>query len=336
MERKMKALVLQEVGQGSVQEVLRPAPLDYEVEIEVKAAGLCGSDFHIFHGTYPAQYPLIPGHEFSGVISAVGDKVNGFEVGQRVTVDPNIYCNSCYYCLKNQKNMCESAEAVGVTRNGGFAEYVCVPATQVYVLPETVSFEEGALAEPLACGIYGVNQLELNLGDHAILFGAGPMGLLLLRLLLIRGASEVVVVECEEGRRQAAKEAGASKAYATIEDVKQEYKRGFDAVIDATGHKDVIYRMFEVAGKRAHILQFGCAGSEDFVTISPYQFYNNDWKYIGSRTAVFTYEHALSLLASNMVSVKEVITEEISLSTLLRYLEHGKPSDAQKIIVKAK
>lgn len=330
----MKALVLEAVGQACVKEVERSLPKVDEVEIEVRAAGLCGSDFHIFHGTYPARYPLIPGHEFSGVITKVGEQVNGFLEGQRVIVDPNIYCNSCYYCLKNQKNMCEAASAVGVTRNGGFAEYVCVPATQVYLLPDSVSFEEGALTEPIACGIYGVNQLELGLGDRAVLFGAGPMGLLLLQLLLVRGASEIVVIEQEEARRNAALLTGAQRVYATIDELKQEEKRGFDAVIDATGQEEVIRRMFEVAGKRAHILQFGCAKDTAKVEISPYDFYNNDWKYIGSRTAVFTYEHALSLLSFGKLSVKEVITEEISLSTLQSYLEKGKPFYAQKIIVK--
>ena len=147
----MKAILLKDKEEISIQEVPKPVPAEDEVLVRVEAAGLCGSDFHIYHGTYPAKYPLIQGHEFSGVIEAVGERVSGWQPGQRVTADPNIYCHHCYYCLKDQENMCENAEASGVTRNGAFAEYVAVPASQLYELPDNISFEEGAMIEPLAC-----------------------------------------------------------------------------------------------------------------------------------------------------------------------------------------
>lgn len=330
----MKAILLNAVEQMCVQDVVVPVPGDDEVLIKVKAAGLCGSDFHIYHGTYPAVYPLIQGHEFSGVIEKVGEKVTGWKTGQRVTVDPNIYCHHCYYCLKSQENMCENAQASGVTRNGAFAEYVTVPASQLYELPETVSFEEGALIEPLACAIYGVKRLQPEYGGRAVIFGAGPMGLLLLKALNIAGMSQIAVVDLDPVCLKRASEMGAAKTFCEIGEVRKAYLRGFDVVVDATGSPKVIEQMFSVAAKRARILQFGCANTDTVVPISPYQIYANDWTYIGTCTAVHTYAQAIDLVSAGKIRVKDVISQVVSMETLAEYLAQGKPAGTMKIVMK--
>lgn len=330
----MKAILLQDVEQMSIQEVEIPVPGEDEVLLQVKAAGLCGSDFHIYHGTYPARYPLIQGHEFSGVIKAVGSRVSAWKEGQRVIADPNIYCHHCYYCLKSQENMCENAEASGVTRNGAFAEYVVVPASQLYELPESISFEEGAVIEPLACVLYGVKRLKPEYGGRAIIFGAGPMGLLLLKALKIAGMSRIAVVDLDRTCLDRASEMGATDVFDSIDKVKDLYPRGFDAVVDATGNPAVIEKMFQVAAKRAKILQFGCANTDTLVPVSPYQIYANDWEYIGTFTALHTYAQAIDLIAGGKIEVKDIISEVVSMETLARYLEKGKPKGTMKIVMK--
>lgn len=330
----MKAILLDHVEQMGIRDVEIPVPKEDEVLIKVKAAGLCGSDFHIYHGTYPAVYPLIQGHEFSGVIEKTGEKAGRWKVGQRVTADPNIYCHHCYYCLKSQENMCENAQASGVTRNGAFAEYVVVPASQLYELPEQISFEEGALIEPLACALYGVKRLQPEYGGKAVIFGAGPMGLLLLKALNIAGMSQVAVVDLDPACLERASAMGAAKTFSHIGEVKDAYPRGFDVVVDATGNPKVIEQMFMVAAKRARILQFGCADTGTVVPISPYQIYANDWTYIGTCTAVHTYNEAIDLISEGKIRVRDVISQVVSMETLAEYLANGKPAGTMKIVMR--
>ncbi|MDO4272359.1 MAG: zinc-dependent alcohol dehydrogenase family protein [Eubacteriales bacterium] len=329
----MKALLLDEIEKMRIADIPIQEPGAEEVLIRVEAAGLCGSDFHIYHGTYPAQYPLVQGHEFSGVIEKTGKDVTEWKVGQRVTADPNIYCGHCYYCLKDQENMCENAQASGVTRNGAFAEYVTVPQTQLYQLPDSISFEEGALIEPLACVLYGVKRLKLPYGSRVIIFGAGPMGLLLLKALATGGASRIAVIDIDKKCLERAANCGATDVFASGQEAKAAFPRGFDAVVDATGNPRVIEEMFLTAGKRAKILQFGCADTNAKITVSPYEFYDNDWEYIGTRTAVYTFGQSIDMIAGGRISVKDVISECVSLETLETYLKNGKPAGTLKIIV---
>lgn len=330
----MKAILLNAVEQMKVGDTAVPVPKEDEVLIKVKAAGLCGSDFHIYHGTYPAVYPLIQGHEFSGVIEQAGKNVKGWKAGQRVTADPNIYCHHCYYCLNGQENMCENAQASGVTRDGAFAEYVAVPASQLYELPENISFEEGALIEPLACAIYGVKRLQPEYGGKAVVFGAGPMGLLLLKALNIAGMSQVAIVDLDPVCLERAAAMGAAKTFRNIGEVKKAYPKGFDVVVDATGNPKVIGQMFGVAAKRARILQFGCADTDTMVPISPYQIYANDWTYIGTCTAVHTYNEAIDLISEGKIRVRDVISQVVSMETLAEYLANGKPAGTMKIVMR--
>lgn len=329
----MKAIVTQKTHQLQVQEVSRPVPGAGQVLVRVKAAGLCGSDVHILHGTYPATLPLVQGHEFSGVIEAVGADVSDWRPGQRVTADPNIYCHNCYYCLRGQENMCEHARAIGVTQDGAFAEYVIVPQTQLYELPEQIGFAEGALIEPLACVLYAVSRLQPEYGSSAIVFGAGPMGLLLLKALKIGGVSRLAMVDIDAERLRLAQTMGATHVYGSVQEAKADMPRGYDVVVDATGHPGVIETMFTAAARRAKILQFGCADSQARFSISPYDIYDNDWQYIGTKTAVLTYSKAIDMVAGGMIDLADLVSETVDMQTMARYLTTGKPAGSLKIVL---
>lgn len=330
----MKALVIDSPGQATVREIPYPQPLRDEVVIRVESAGLCGSDTHIFNGTYPAKYPLVPGHEFSGVIHKIGEGVQNWRVGQRVVVDPNIYCNECYYCLRNEHNMCENQQAVGVTRNGGFAEFVAVPVKNIYEIPDILSFDEGALVEPIACVVYALRRLKIEFGNKVIILGAGPMGLLMLKSVIHAGASEAVVFDINEFRLVAAKAIGATEVFTNLTEIKERYRRGFDIVIEATGSEDVIEKTFELAAKRARILQFGCSKSSIKLQFSPFEFYNNDWQYLGSRTYMFSFVPAISLLSSKTLGIEHIVNNYIDLEQLPAYLAGNKKLDTLKTIIK--
>lgn len=330
----MKAIVVQAPGEVLITDVELPEIGSQDVLVKVHAAGLCGSDFHIFNGTYPAKYPLVQGHEFSGEIVSVGSDVTDWKVGQRVTADPNIYCHRCYYCRKGQENMCANAEAIGVTMHGAFAEYVRVPQTQLYALPDAVSYEEGALVEPLACTLYGVKRLAPQCGDTAIVLGAGPMGLLLTKVLKTSGISTLAVVDLDPERVETARQMGASETYASAEEAKQAHPIGFDCVIDATGNPRVIEAMFTLAAKRAKLLQFGCANQDASITINPYEIYDNDWSYIGTKTAVYTYTSAINMIASGRITVRDLVSHVVDRQTLARFLKEGKPKGSLKILLR--
>jgi threonine dehydrogenase-like Zn-dependent dehydrogenase len=147
----MKAIVLRRPHEAVVEEVPAPTPGPGEVVINVKACGICGTDLHIFDGEFPpSPFPLIPGHEMAGAVAAVGSGVQGLREGDRVAVDPSLFCGDCYFCKTLRGNLCERWGAIGDTTDGGFADYVRVPARNAYPLPERMSFAEGAFVEPLS------------------------------------------------------------------------------------------------------------------------------------------------------------------------------------------
>src|SRR5690348_124427 len=145
----MRAAQIESPGKSRVLDVQEPVPGPGEVLIEVAAAGICGTDLHIFRGEYEATYPLIPGHEFSGTVKAIGEGVGRYRPGDRVTADPNIPCYRCPACQRNEPNQCENLAAIGVTRSGAFARYVVAPEGNVFPIG-SLSFAQAALIEPLA------------------------------------------------------------------------------------------------------------------------------------------------------------------------------------------
>jgi D-arabinitol dehydrogenase (NADP+) len=162
------------------------------VRIKIQQSGVCGTDLHLHHGTYIGVYPLTPGHETIGEIDDVGSDVSRFRLGQRVTVNPNIYCRHCAYCLAGQLVRCANMEGMGVHRPGFFAEYVSADHRQVFsvdgLAPDTAVF-----AEPTACAMHGLETLDLKPGGSALVTGAGPTGLLLAQLIGSGGATSVTV-----------------------------------------------------------------------------------------------------------------------------------------------
>ena len=215
----MKAAVFYEKEKIVVEEVPVQEPGDYEVRIRVKAAGVCGTDMHIFAGAQGAtqcEPPVILGHEFSGIVEKTGAKVTKVKVGDHVTVDPNISCGSCYQCRKGAPHYCENMVATGVNFNGGFAEYCTVLEKQVFILPEDMPFEAGAMCEPLACCLHGIDLAEIQPGDGVVIIGAGTIGLIMLQLAKLTGAARVAVLEPMEERQKMALEIGADLAIDSI------------------------------------------------------------------------------------------------------------------------
>ncbi|MFN3698911.1 MAG: alcohol dehydrogenase catalytic domain-containing protein, partial [Dictyoglomus sp.] len=233
-------------GRIQLEEVPTPSIEKDEVLIKVLASGICGTDLHVFAGKAYGKEGIIRGHEFSGKVIAIGEKVKGIKEGDLVAVDPNITCGYCYYCRRGEIHLCENLRAIGVDVNGGFAEYCKVPFKQLYSFSSNISPLEAAMMEPVACALHGIEKIGIKLGDSVLIVGGGALGLILMQLAYIHGASKVVVVEPIESKRKVAKELGATyvidplkeKVDEIIKDLTQ--GRGVDVGIEAVGKGDTV------------------------------------------------------------------------------------------------
>jgi 2-desacetyl-2-hydroxyethyl bacteriochlorophyllide A dehydrogenase len=324
----MRAAQITAPGQTRLIDVPLPEPGPGDILIAVRAAGICGTDLHIFHGEYEARYPIIPGHEFSGVVAAVGENTRRYRVGDRVTADPNIPCGLCPYCQRNEPNQCAHLAAVGVTRDGAFAEYVVVPEGNVFRI-DNLPFAAAALIEPLACVVWGLKRVQVQPGDAALIFGAGPMGCLVLQALRHAGAAQVVVVDVIPSRLEQAAALGATET--VLADGHQAGRLralvplGYDLVTDATGVPDVLEQCFDYVRPRGKVWVFGVCPPESRASFSPYEVFRRDLTVIGSFAVNRTFQESIALIGSGAIQAEALISHRLPLDQFadgLRLAEH--------------
>jgi 2-desacetyl-2-hydroxyethyl bacteriochlorophyllide A dehydrogenase len=313
----MRAIVFSEPGTIVIEQVPDPAPAPDEVVVQVAVCGICGTDLHIFRDEYMSTFPLIPGHEFGGTVVEVGRAVTDLQVGDRVAVDPNLYCGHCDFCRSEQANHCRNWQGVGISRAGGFAEYVAAPARACYKLPAGMSDQQAAFIEPLACVVHACKRLRVMPGDQALVFGAGPMGLLLLQALAHSGTAGVVMVDKQPDRLALAERLGAAAVVAAGPEqdaaLAELAPDGFGVVVDATGIPAVIERAFGYLRRRGQYLQFGVTPRQATVQLRPYDIFRNDWQIVGSFALCYTFLPAIAWLASGVVDVRALVSHQVGL-----------------------
>ncbi|HAN94243.1 MAG TPA: galactitol-1-phosphate 5-dehydrogenase [Limnochordia bacterium] len=243
----MKALVLKEYHQLSYEDVPEPHYGPDDLLVQVKACAICGSDVHGLDGsTGRRQPPIIMGHEASGVVAAVGERVQGFAPGDRITFDSTIYCGRCHFCRQGRINLCDNRRVLGVScddyrQNGALAEFVAVPSHIAYHLPEGVSFEQAALVEPVSIAVHAVSLAPLNLGDTAVVVGVGTIGLLIIQILRTAGCGQIIALDIDHGKFDLARRFGAAVCWDPREEdllhrIRSLTKgRGADLAFDAVG-----------------------------------------------------------------------------------------------------
>ncbi len=327
----MKAVIFPEAEAISVERVADPTCGPDEVIVQVGMSGICGTDLHIYRNEYMSTFPLIPGHEFGGRIVEVGRNVQmGFTVGDRVAVDPNLYCGYCDFCRHEQSNHCTNLKIVGVTQAGAFAEYVTVPAKACYPVPASLDDNQMAFIEPLACIAYGMSRLRVPPADNVLLFGAGPIGLLLLQALRHAGAAEIVVVEKQPARLELAKQLGATTTLTAGPDLTAQLKElqphGYGIVADATGAPPVIEAGFQYLRPRGQYLMFGVAPMTAQINLRPYDVFRNDWHILGSFALCYTFQQSISWLETGVIDVKPLVSHTAALEefpTLFQQFAEG-------------
>ena len=322
----MRAVIIDAPGKYRVGNVPDPTPLPNEIVMRVGACGICGTDLHIIDGESPlARYPIVPGHEFAGEVVAVGSEVEqdatGVKVGERVAIEPNLYCGHCEFCRTGHVNLCTTYTAVGVTVNGAIAEYVAVPAAKAYRLPDSMSFREGSLIEPVSCAVHGMHCLSPKSGDTFLIVGAGTMGLLLLQLALRGGASRIAVVDINTQRLERAKRLGASAVHTDIKQLFVVEPSGFDCVIDATGVASVIESAFMAVKRGGKFMMFGVAPNDARVSLSPFRIYNDEITIVGSMAVLFSFQAALDLMQGGVIDTQTMLTAVLPLDDFSHALE---------------
>ncbi len=314
----MKALV--KYGKGieniGIKDVPVPVPKQGEVRIKVNKAGICGTDIHIYNDRYAINPPVILGHELSGVVDALGENVSGFCAGQRVISETYYYtCGVCNYCKTGKRNLCLSRLSIGSLVNGAFAEYVVVPAHNLHVIPDNVSFEQAALTEPLACCCQTVlEKAQLIAGENVLLTGPGPIGSLCLQLVKLAGCKCIIVGTSRgEERRETAKTLGADLVLCAsdeglLETVIEAYDGiGPDTVIECSGSEDAIRLGMNAIKKGGRFVQMAFAKGDIQMNIN--QVAQKEITLIGSFAQKWQWwEKSLRLLADGSIKAKPVIS----------------------------
>ncbi|MCZ4604024.1 zinc-dependent alcohol dehydrogenase family protein [Streptomyces sp. Lzd4kr] len=328
----MKAAVIEAPGKVTVTTVPDPTPGPREVVVDVAACGLCGTDLHILQGEFAPTLPVVPGHEFAGEVVGLGSEVTELALGDRVAVDPSLYCHECRYCRVGRNNLCDRWQAIGVTVAGGAAEYAVAPVANCVRLPDHVDVQDAALIEPLSCAVRGYDVLNSRLGSHVLIYGSGTMGLMMLELAKRTGAASVDVVDVNPERLATAEKLGCSQVGLSAAELRRS-RGGWDVVVDATGNAAAIQDGLERVAKAGTFLQFGVSDYATKATISPYRIYNQEITITGSMAVLHSYERAAELFATGVLDPQVFISHRLPLTEYPQALEQFAAGQGRKIVV---
>jgi len=357
MKDTMKAQVFYEPS--VMRQELRPIPqiAADELLIRVRAVGVCGSDVAYFFGRSPletpnGQGPLILGHGFAGEGVAVGAIPGGlglFEPGDRVLANPVQNCNACPQCARSQANLCAHVRTKGVSTDGAFAEYTTLRYTHAHKFADNVSFEQAALCEPLACACYGVQKLDVQIGDSVVIFGPGAIGLMMLRLIKARGAGTVAMVGVLDFGLEKALALGADAVYNTADVSSKYYAPDIvqaisdltegelaNRVIVPTAAKAALQGALQVSGRKSNIVYFGLPGEDTVLEVPLLDTLVKDKSINVSWLAPFTWDAALKALRGGVVDTDALITHRFPLGRLeeaIRLIDDNARPDKIKAII---
>ena len=332
----MKALVLTGVKEFEIQDLPTPEIQPNEVLINTAYAGVCGTDHDLYAGrpgSAAAVPPIVLGHENSGVVAAIGSEVTGVKVGDRVAVDPNIYCGQCEYCLTQRPELCDHLSAVGVTRDGGLAEQFTAPATVVYKLPDNVSLKDAAAIEPISCAVHGVDLLKLRPYQKALVIGDGFMGQLFAQIVQAYGVHQVDLAGIFDEKLKRNQELfGVTNVYNTTREAIP--AESYDVIIEAVGLPATQAQAVAAAKKGAQVLMFGVGPQEAHFEMNTYDIYKKQLTIQGSFINPLTFKDAISLLESGKMNVAPLISHELGLEEVQDFLD-GKIQGVSKAVVKS-
>jgi L-iditol 2-dehydrogenase len=289
-----------------------PAPGPGEVLVRVEAAGICGTDRHLFRGEFPCSPPVTLGHEFSGIVVARGDGVS-IKEGIRVTCDPNIACQTCDQCQRGRVNLCRNLVAIGIHRDGGLAGFVTVPAHRAFPLPADLDPRFGAFAEPLACCLHGTDLAAIRQGERVTILGGGVIGLLTMQLARMAGA-ETMLVTRQRAKQNLAAGLGADRLAGTAEEARSIWPEGADVVMECAGVAETVALAPRLARAGGRVVILGVLPKGEVVPFEPFDLLFREVAVIPSFINPFTHGRAASLIAAGRIALAPLISREIGLA----------------------
>lgn len=325
-----------------VREMPAPPVGPTDVLVRVAAAGICGTDVHIYHGdkgSAEVKPPVVLGHEFSGVVEQVGEAVSSVRMGDHVTIDPNIYCGKCHYCKIGKKQLCENLYAVGVNRDGGFAEYCVVPETQCYLLDKDIPLAYGAMAEPLACCLHGIERAGITQGSTVCVIGGGAIGLMMVQLAKHAGASQVVLSEPVAMRREIGVQLGADAAidpiHECISDRLQEILgiAGADVIIECVGAPIATEQAFQASKRGSALLLFSVPRANSVYELYLEDVYQKELTIMGSMINPDTHGRATALINSGTIKMDKIITHRYPVEQVEDAILMQQSNESIKVII---
>jgi 2-desacetyl-2-hydroxyethyl bacteriochlorophyllide A dehydrogenase len=329
----MRAIVFEAPGELALRDVADPAPGPREVVIEVAAVGICGTDTHVFDGEFEGTvFPLIPGHEASGVVVETGSEVTTLAVGDHVAVNPSTTCGECEFCLNGKSNLCRKWNGLGVVASdGASAQFLKAPVGNVFRLKPETDLHQAALVEPLACAIRGYDILPRKMGEHYLVYGAGTMGLLMAQLAPRAGAASVTVVDLSEGRRQAAAEVGIEHVYAGADEADRDQ---WDVVIDCTGVIRAIEDGLPRVKAGGTFQHFGVAPAEAKAGYSPFRVYRDELNIVGTMAVLNTFGRAVEMFEAGAVQSVPMISHSFTLDDYADALDMFRQGTGRKLQIR--
>jgi D-arabinitol dehydrogenase (NADP+) len=326
----MKAVRYDAPRSFAITDVPTPQAGPDEVRIKVDQVGVCGTDLHLHEGDFNAVFPLIPGHELVGVVDQLGPDVTRFRVGERVTVNPNVHCGHCSYCLAGRLILCENAKGLGSNFPGFFAEYASVPQSLVFSV-EGLTRDTAVFAEPTACAMHGLETLALRPGASALVFGAGPTGLLLAQLIAAGGASSVTVADPNQFKLDTAKNLGIDQTVQIDRDDPEgnadRLRRlspggdGYDVVVEATGATTVGEICVPLTRNGGTVLVYGVTRADEVVRFHPFDVFRREITIKGSFAEMTSFGAAIASLRRGRVRTDGIITHRFGLDDYGRALD---------------
>lgn len=343
----MRAVVLSGPNQFAPAEIEKPQIGPDEILLEMKAAAICGTDMRILTGkkTKGVRYPSVIGHEFCGVIAEVGADVKGYEVGEKVAVANVIPCHHCSSCLRGRTNACLDRKAIGYEFDGGFEEYIRIPSIciengNVVKLPEYMSYQAGALIEPLSCCIRGLKNAGTGFNDDVLIVGAGPIGLFHLQLSKIAGAHKVIVSEPNEQRRKVALELGADLVVdPTKEDLpaivdRETNGQGMDVIVMAIGVPALVNSTLKLCKRGGTVNLFaGFAGTGES-TVEVNTIHYNEINVNGSTAyKLEDYLAAAEMIKSGKIDADKIVTHRFKIEDFQKAYDVCVAGTGLKVII---
>ena len=321
----MKAVRIEAPGRMHLVEADMPVPPAGFARIKVKAAAICATDLEVIDAKIPANYPLIPGHEWSGIVDAVGDPEDEHWVGKAVVGSNDVICRKCPACLRGEWRYCEHFEEIGFRRDGAYSEYFLVPVYGLSEKPEHVSFEHAALCEPLGVALGTMKKAHAKFGQTLLIIGAGSIGLCTLAVGRAMGMRRIVVAASSEKRLGIAKQMGAYATVATdtedLEEVIRKYHPdGTDVVVDATGIETCVQQSLRIARKGGTVVLEGY-GRGRIMNIRMDDIHIKNLKVIGAGNNWNMHSTAISLIADGVIDLTPMISAKLRLEDFEQGIE---------------